>query len=364
MSCVWRVWPWVRACCLAAAPIQSGPRRRPSRPAGRGVPQRRQDGPALRHGDRPAGRAGAEPHPRGLRDSRQQRAPGARRLREPDAAHHGHRHARQQRQHDQLAEAGVRRRRAVHHPAAPAGQGPGRRLQRQGASSAGRSRPTGTNWWPRSGSWTSAIPTRLYDAIDQSLDRLAAVEGRRVIVVLTDGDDNASKIGQGDVLSRALADEVMIYGIGLESDYFDGIRRVRTNPDRVVRKLAEETGGGYYLLKATADLNTTFTRIAQELHSQYVLGFSPTAPRRQGPQADRQRETPGHESPGAQVVRGVVGRGAGPRESRPGGTLHEDRRDDRHGEEQRRPASPRCWRSSVRTFHPPERWRTALLASG
>ena len=119
-------------------------------------------------------------------------------------------------------------------------------------------------------------PTRLYDAIDQSLDRLAAVEGRRVIVVLTDGDDNASKVGQGDVLSRALADEVMIYGIGLESDYFDGMRRVRTNPDRVVRKLAEETGGGYYLLKETADLNTTFTRIAQELHSQYVLGFSPT----------------------------------------------------------------------------------------
>ena len=119
-------------------------------------------------------------------------------------------------------------------------------------------------------------PTRLYDAIDQSLDRLAAVEGRRVIVVLTDGDDNSSKVGQGDVLSRALADEVMIYGIGLESEYFDGMRRVRTNPDRVVRKLAEETGGGYYLLKATADLNTTFTRIAQELHSQYVLGFSPT----------------------------------------------------------------------------------------
>ena len=118
-------------------------------------------------------------------------------------------------------------------------------------------------------------PTRLYDAVDQSLDRLAAVEGRRVIVVLTDGDDNSSKVGQGDVLGRALADEVMIYGIGLESEYFDGMRRVRTNPDRVVRKLADETGGGYYLLKATADLNTTFTRIAQELHSQYVLGFSP-----------------------------------------------------------------------------------------
>jgi Ca-activated chloride channel family protein len=118
--------------------------------------------------------------------------------------------------------------------------------------------------------------TRLYDAVDQSLDRLTGIEGRRVIVVLTDGEDTASKTGQGDVLSRALADEVMIYGIGLESNYFNGMRQVRTNPDKVVRRLAEETGGGYYLLKETVDLNSTFTRIAQELRSQYVLGFSPT----------------------------------------------------------------------------------------
>lgn len=118
--------------------------------------------------------------------------------------------------------------------------------------------------------------TRLYDAVDQSLDRLLTVEGRRVIVVLTDGEDTASKTGQGDVLNRAIADEVMIYGIGLESNYFNGMRQVRTNPDRVVRRIAEETGGGYYLLKETADLNSTFTRIAQELRSQYVLGFSPT----------------------------------------------------------------------------------------
>ena len=97
-----------------------------------------------------------------------------------------------------------------------------------------------------------------------------------MIVLLTDGDDTSSKVGQGDVLNRSQQDEVMIYGIGLESEYFDGMRQVRTSPDRVLRKLAEETGGGFYLLKETADLNATFTRIAQELHSQYVLGFSPT----------------------------------------------------------------------------------------
>jgi Ca-activated chloride channel homolog len=118
-------------------------------------------------------------------------------------------------------------------------------------------------------------PTRLNDAIDQSINQLTGIEGRRVIVLLTDGEDTSSKIGQGAVLDRARADEVMIYGIGLESDYFNGMRRVRTSPDRVLRKIADETGGGYYLLKGTTDLGATFTRIVQELRSQYVLGFVP-----------------------------------------------------------------------------------------
>lgn len=119
-------------------------------------------------------------------------------------------------------------------------------------------------------------PTRLYDAIDQSLNQLTGHEGRRVIVLLTDGEDTASKVGQGHVLDRARDDEVMIYGIGLESVYLAGRSRVRTRPDKVLRKLAEETGGGYYLLSGTKDLNATFARIAQELRSQYVLGFAPT----------------------------------------------------------------------------------------
>ena len=46
--------------------------------------------------------------------------------------------------------------------------------------------------------------------------------------------------------------------------------------DPGLKKIAEETGGGYFELKKTADLSPTFTRVAQELHSQYVIGFSPT----------------------------------------------------------------------------------------
>ena len=119
-------------------------------------------------------------------------------------------------------------------------------------------------------------PTRLYDAVDQSVDRLADIDGRRVIVLLTDGDDTDSRKGQGEVLDRAKQEEVMIYGIGLESVYFNGQRQVRTSPDRVLKRMAEETGGGYYRLAASPELSSVFTRIALELHSQYVLGFSPT----------------------------------------------------------------------------------------
>jgi Ca-activated chloride channel family protein len=115
--------------------------------------------------------------------------------------------------------------------------------------------------------------TRLFDAISESLDALKGIEGRRVILVFTDGDDTSSHIGRGTVLDRARADEVMIYAIGLQSEYFDGARMVRSKPDSGLRKLADETGGGYFELKKTADLGPTFSRVAQELHSQYVLGF-------------------------------------------------------------------------------------------
>ncbi len=48
-----------------------------------------------------------------------------------------------------------------------------------------------------------------------------------------------------------------------------------TKPDKRLRELSEQTGGGYFELTRTADLNSTFTRVADELHRQYVIGFAP-----------------------------------------------------------------------------------------
>jgi Ca-activated chloride channel family protein len=120
-------------------------------------------------------------------------------------------------------------------------------------------------------------PTRLYDAISQSIDKLNGIDGRRVVLVFTDGDDTDSSIGQGKVLDKARDQEVMIYAVGLRSDYFNGQRQVRSKPDSGLKQLAEETGGGYFELDKSNDLAPTFTRVAQELHSQYVLGFTPAA---------------------------------------------------------------------------------------
>ena len=118
-------------------------------------------------------------------------------------------------------------------------------------------------------------PTRLYDATDESIARLENLEGRKVVLVFTDGDDNSSKVGLGKVIDRARDKDVMVYAVGLVNEYFNGQQRVRSQPDRGLKKLAEETGGGFFLLKKKDELGPTFTRVAEELHSQYVLGFSP-----------------------------------------------------------------------------------------
>jgi Ca-activated chloride channel family protein len=119
-------------------------------------------------------------------------------------------------------------------------------------------------------------PTRLWDAVDQSIDMLKPIDGRKIVLVFTDGDDTYSKTSFGTALDHAKQNEVMVYAIGLQSTYFNGQRMVRSQPDRSLKRIAEETGGGYFELKKTDELAPTFTRVAQELHSLYTIGFSPT----------------------------------------------------------------------------------------
>jgi Ca-activated chloride channel family protein len=120
-------------------------------------------------------------------------------------------------------------------------------------------------------------PTKLWDALDESIRHLERVQGRKVALVFTDGADTASRRDLGDVMEQARSKEIMVYTIGLETEIFNGQRRERSSPDRGLKKLSEETGGGFFLLKKQDELGPSFTRVAQELHSQYVLGFTPAA---------------------------------------------------------------------------------------
>jgi Ca-activated chloride channel family protein len=115
-------------------------------------------------------------------------------------------------------------------------------------------------------------PTHLWDAIDESMNALANQTGRRVVLVFTDGEDDRSRrVDFDEVLTRAQNEEFMVYAIGLHGQ----VLTRTTRPDRNLRRLAEQTGGGFFELRRTADLTSTFSRVADELHRQYVIGFTP-----------------------------------------------------------------------------------------
>jgi len=122
--------------------------------------------------------------------------------------------------------------------------------------------------------------TRLWDAVDAGMSALSGLEGRRVVLVFTDGGDDpgpGKHVKYDAVLKRAEAEGYMVYAIGFHSKCHCGYngRMIETDPDPSLKKIAAESGGGYFELKEGADLSSTFTRVAQELHSQYVIGFTP-----------------------------------------------------------------------------------------
>ena len=126
-------------------------------------------------------------------------------------------------------------------------------------------------------------PTPLWNAMDLSVNELKAQNGRRVILLFTDGADNPmnfklNNMSFMDVQRRAQESDVMVYAIGLESREpgvsgtggFGGSR-----PDPGLPAIAGETGGGYFELRSAADLASTFSRVADELRRQYLIGFEP-----------------------------------------------------------------------------------------
>lgn len=114
--------------------------------------------------------------------------------------------------------------------------------------------------------------TALFDAIDKALLHLdGGTQQRKVLIVVSDGGDNASGATFDDVMDRALRRDVVIYTIGLE-DPAGG----EANP-KVLRELAAVTGGEAFFPKKNEEITTALERIARDIRSSYTLGYVPDA---------------------------------------------------------------------------------------
>ena len=167
-------------------------------------------------------------------------------------------------------------------------------------------------------------PTPLWNAVNVGITDLLHQQGRRVVLVFTDGMDAPMNMSNNNsslksVMKRAEEEDVMVYAIGFAGSPggggygggapggFGGRRGggggggrggrggfggrgggrggysggggggyQSDKPDEGLPKIAAATGGGYFELTSTDDLATTFTRVADELHHQYALGFTPS----------------------------------------------------------------------------------------
>jgi VWFA-related protein len=112
--------------------------------------------------------------------------------------------------------------------------------------------------------------TALYDAVMAGIDRLAeGTRSRKVLVVLSDGGDNASRTTLDALLARARESDATIYTIGL----FDETDRDR-NPG-VLQALARTTGGERYIPASASPLLQACERIARDIRSGYTIAFEP-----------------------------------------------------------------------------------------
>ena len=123
--------------------------------------------------------------------------------------------------------------------------------------------------------------TALYDAVWQFSDqKLRNVPGRRVIVIITDGDDTFSRAELEDAIDIAQRTETTIFGISTKEGFLGSVPgveagTVKDKGDKLLERLCEETGGKAFFTGDMLALERAFTRISKELRSQYIVTYRP-----------------------------------------------------------------------------------------
>lgn len=116
--------------------------------------------------------------------------------------------------------------------------------------------------------------TAMRQAIDESIEHLKkAHKEKKVLVVVTDGVDNASTISLEDLVRGARQSDVLIYSIGLLTDEE---KRSAASAKRQLNALAEATGGLTYYPKELSEVDPIAHQVARDIRSQYTIGYKPS----------------------------------------------------------------------------------------
>jgi Ca-activated chloride channel family protein len=124
--------------------------------------------------------------------------------------------------------------------------------------------------------------TALYDAVWEFCDqKLRSVNGKRVIVVITDGDDTYSRARLKDAIDIAQRTETLVFAISTKAGFSGTVPGVEAGQikdagDKELDRLCGETGGKAFFTGDKLALERSFTQVARELRSQYLLTYKPT----------------------------------------------------------------------------------------
>jgi Ca-activated chloride channel family protein len=130
--------------------------------------------------------------------------------------------------------------------------------------------------------------TALFDAVWQFCDeKLRTVAGRRVLVVITDGEDTYSRANIRDAIDIAQRTETTIFAISTKAGFISAVPgveagEVKDQKDRALTTLAEETGGVAFFTGDMLSLERSFNKISRELRAQYLVTYKPINDRYDG----------------------------------------------------------------------------------
>jgi len=149
------------------------------------------------------------------------------------------------------------------------------RIRVNGGSSAGSARGP----FPQ----TQSGGTHLFDAVFLAADEILEPEvGRKALIIISDGQDHGSMIDRELAIETAQRADVILYAILFHDRGFYGWGGRAYRGDRVLKEMAEETGGRLFEADNDRELSSAFEQISNELRSQYSLGYTPTNAARDG----------------------------------------------------------------------------------